>query len=107
MYAIRSYYDKDLYFFMNDSLDFSRFHIIYDHDNTTVLNFYGELVYSRVKNYNMALRADYFNYDTKMLAEAWHRPTYQLTGTFRYYLYDKIIFGSNIYFIGGIRAYDS
>ena len=97
---------KDLYFFMNDSLDFSKFHIIYDHDNTTVLNFYGELVYSRVKNYNMALRADYFNYDTKMLAEAWHRPTYQFTGTFRYYLYDKIIFGSNIYFTGGIRAYD-
>jgi hypothetical protein len=91
---------------MNDSLNISRFNLLYEHENTTVLNIYGELVYSRIKNYNIALRADYFNYDTKTLAEAWHKPAYQLTGTFRYYLYDKIVFGSNIYFIGGIKAFD-
>jgi len=97
---------KDLYFFMNDSLNISRFKLLYEHENTTVLNIYGELVFSRIKNYNIALRADYFNYDTKTLVEAWHKPTYQITGTFRYYLYDKIVFGSNIYFIGGIKAFD-
>ena len=97
---------SDLYFFMNDSLDLSKFKISYEHDNTTALNFYGELVYSRIKNYNLALRADYFNYNTKTLAEAWHRPNYKITGTFRYYLYDKIVFGSDIYFMGGIKAYD-
>jgi hypothetical protein len=97
---------KDLYFFINDSIQISRFKLVYDHENTSVLNFYGELVYSRIKNYNIAIRADYFNYKTKSLAEAWHRPTFKLSGTFRYNLFDKIVFGSNIYFISGIKAYD-
>jgi outer membrane cobalamin receptor len=52
----------------------------------------------------MAIRADYFNYNTKTLEEAWHRPTFKLTGTFRYNVYEKIVFGSNIYFISGMRA---
>jgi hypothetical protein len=97
---------KDLYFFLNDSTDISHFKILYEHENTTVLNIYGELVYSRIKNYNIGLRADYFSYDTKTLAEAWHRPAYKLTGTIRYNLYDKIVFGSNVYFMGGIKSYD-
>jgi hypothetical protein len=97
---------KDLYFFMNDSLDMSRFKVMYDNENTTVFNIYGELVYSRIKNYTMAIRADYFNYDTKTLSEAWHRPAYKITGTFRYNFFDKIVFGSNMYFMGGIKAYD-
>lgn len=97
---------KDLYFFMNDSLDISRFDILYEHENSTLMNIYGEVVYSRIKEYNIAIRADYYGYDTKSLAEPWHRPKYMLTGTFRYNVYDKIVFGSNIYFKGGIKAFD-
>jgi len=97
---------KDLYFFLNDSTTLSAFNMVYDHENTSVMNIYGELVYSRIRNYNLAIRVDYFNYSTKSLAEAWHRPGYQLTGTVRYNLYDKIIVGSNLYFIGGMKAYD-
>jgi len=97
---------KDLYFFINDSLQLSRFKLTYDHESTSVVNIYGELIYSKIKNYNVGIRADYYNYSTKSLTEAWHRPTFKLTGTLRYNLYDKIVFGSNIYFLAGIKAYD-
>ncbi len=95
---------KDLYFFLNDSLNPATFQLVYEEENTNVMNIYGELVLSRIKNYNLGIRADYFNYGTKTLAEAWHRPTFKLTGTFRYNVFDKIVFGSNIYYISGIKA---
>ena len=95
---------KDLYFFLNDSLNLATFQLVYEDQNTNVMNIYGELVLSRIKNYNLGIRADYFNYGTKTLEEAWHRPTFKLTGTFRYNIYDKIVFGSNIYYITGMKA---
>jgi hypothetical protein len=98
---------KDLYFFMNDSLQLSKFKLIYDHEGTSVVNVYGELIYSRIKSYNVGIRADYYSYSTKSIADAWHRPAFKLTGTLRYNLYDKIVIGSNIYFLAGIKAYDS
>jgi hypothetical protein len=95
---------KDLYFFLNDFFNPATFQLEYEDENTSVMNIYGELVFSRIKNYNIGIRADYFNYSTKTLEEAWHRPTFELTGTFRYNLYEKIVFGSNIYFISGMKA---
>jgi hypothetical protein len=95
---------KDLYFFLNDSLNPATFQLVYEEENTNVMNIYGELVLSRIKNYNLGIRADYFNYSTKTLEEAWHRPTFKLTGTFRYNLYDKIVLGTNIYYISGMKA---
>lgn len=97
---------NDLYFFINDSLDISKFRLIYEHENTSLLNIYGEMIYSRARNYHVGLRADYFSYNTKTVAEAWHRPKYSVTGSIRYNLYDKIVFGSNIYLLGGMKAYD-
>jgi hypothetical protein len=97
---------KDLYFFINDSLELSTFRLTYDHEGTSELNIYGELILSKIKNYNVGLRADFYSYSTRSLEEAWHRPTFKLTGTLRYNLYDKIVLGSNIYFLAGMKAYD-
>jgi len=97
---------KDMYFFLNDSLELSTFRLIYDHEGSSLLNLYGELVFSKIKNYNVGVRADFYNYSTKSLEEAWHRPSFKLTGTLRYNLYDKIVLGTNIYFLAGMKAYD-
>jgi hypothetical protein len=97
---------KDMYFYQNDSLNVSTFNLLYDHQNASVTNVYGELIFSRVKKYHISLRADYFNYSTKQLEEAWHVPSYKIGTHLNYSLYEKIIFGADLYFMGGIKAYD-
>jgi len=97
---------KDMYFYQNDSLNVSTFNLLYDHQNTSVTNVYGELVFSRIKQYHLSLRADYFNYGTTQVETPWHKPSYQISTDMNYSLYEKIVFGANLYFMGGIRAYD-
>jgi hypothetical protein len=97
---------KDLYFYQNDSLNVSTFNLLYDHQNTSLVTIYGELIFSRVDNYHVSLRADYYNYSTKQLDEPWHKPSYRISSHFNYSFYEKIIFGANIYFVGGIKAFD-
>lgn len=97
---------KDMYFYQNDSLNVSAFNLLYEHQNTSLTNVYGELIFSRIKQYHLSLRADYFKYRTKQLEIPWHKPSYQISTHMNYSLYEKIVFGANIYFMGGIRAYD-
>jgi len=97
---------KDMYFYQNDSLNISTFNILYNHKNTSLFNIYGELIFSRIKQYHLSFRADYFNYSTKDLLAPWHKPSYQISTHINYSLYEKIVFGANIYFMGGIKAYD-
>ncbi len=97
---------KDMFFYLNDSLNISNFNLLYDHQNTTLTNIYGELIFSRIKQYHLSLRADYFNYGTKQVETPWHKPSYQISTHMNYSLYEKIVFGANIYFMGGIRAFD-
>lgn len=97
---------KNKYFFLNDSINQSRFNLDYEYDNTSVLDIYGELVYSQIKDYRFSFRGDYYNYNTKSLLEAWHQPTYKLSLSARYNLYDKILFGADMYFMGGIKAWN-
>ena len=97
---------KDMYFFQNDSLNVSTFNLLYDHQNTSIVNFYGELIFSRIEQYHISLRADYFNYSTKQIDLPWHKPSYKISTHLDYSFYEKIVFGANIYFLGGIRAFD-
>jgi hypothetical protein len=97
---------KDMYFYQNDSLNVSTFNLLYEHQNTSFSNIYGELVFSRIKQYHVSLRADYFKYSTKQLDVPWHKPSYQISSHMNYSLYEKIVFGANIYFMGGIQAFD-
>ncbi len=100
-----SEYD-DLYFYQNDSLNISVFNIRYDHEGTSKTNLFGEIVFSRIEDYHISLRADYYSYSLNQLEEAWHRPTYKISSNLNYNLYDKIIFGADMYVIGGIKARD-
>ncbi len=96
----------DLYFFRNDSLDISRFEIFYEPENTSRANIYGELVYSRINAVHLSIRGDYFNYSMNERQEAWHKPAYRVKADLNYNLFNKIIFGSGIYILGGITYLD-
>lgn len=97
---------RDYYFFLNDSADVSRFNMVYENGSTTIMNFFGEWAFSSGKDFNVSLRGDYYNYKTAQLVEAWHRPKFKTTFHVSYNIRDKIVFGSDIYLLGGMKAFD-
>lgn len=90
---------RNLYFFNNASADSSRFDIVYDNDNTNVLNFFGELVYNQSEKLRLGARADYNQYKTASLEKPFHRPAMQATFFGSYNIYSKLYFTGELYYI--------
>ncbi|MGB5976059.1 MAG: hypothetical protein WBG62_01510, partial [Cyclobacteriaceae bacterium] len=101
-FALGSY--KNTGFFVNDAQDSTRFTLLYETDNMTRFNYFGELTYSAGETFRTSLRGDYYAYGVDNLAEAWHLPTYSLDWLARYNLYDKIIFHAGLNLLGGINT---
>jgi hypothetical protein len=97
---------KDYYFFVNDSSDISRLNIVYDSKGTSLMNIYGELIYSKLKYFHFSIRGDYFDYKNQIIEESWHRPKYKVAVNMDYNVVNKMVFGVQAYFIGGIPYYD-
>jgi hypothetical protein len=97
---------RDLYFFMNDSIDASRFHVIYDQGVTRRSDFFASLEYTQLPIFQFMIRGDYFSYAMDKLAEPWHKPGYELTGIIRYNLYKKILTTVEVAGRGGVKAFD-
>ncbi|MEL7003876.1 MAG: hypothetical protein AAFN93_14235, partial [Bacteroidota bacterium] len=97
---------KNMYFFLNDSTDQSRFDIIYNLEDTRILNIFGELSFNKDEKLRINLRGDYYGYSVDNFEEAWHKPNYKLTVTSTYNLYDKFYFGAELFALGGIKALD-
>lgn len=97
---------KNMYFFLNDFSDQSRFNIIYDTGDTRVFNAFGELSFNKDEKFRINFRGDYFGYSLDNIDEAWHKPNYRLAITSTYNLVDKFILNSELYVLGGIKALD-
>ncbi len=95
---------KNLYFFANSARDSTRFDVLYDTDNTFLLNLFGEINISSSERLKSALRADYYVYTTNEVAEPWHRPSFQLSLLADYMLYEKIIFNAELMVLTGIEG---
>jgi hypothetical protein len=95
---------KNMYFFVNDKTDTTKFAIVYDEEGTNILNFYSELSLVPSESFRLGLRGDYFGYDTQKLAEAWHKPKYKLGLSGYYNIYNKIALSSDLYLLGGIKG---
>jgi len=95
---------RNLAFFASSQSDSTRFDILYDTDSPTLVQFFGELGYSKTDKFLVNLRADLYGYDTKAVREAWGRPTYSFKLSGSYNLYDKLIFGTSLTAQGGIKA---
>lgn len=99
---------KNMYFFITSPEDQTRFLAQYSEDNFGVFNLHGELTYNDDDKLRLGLRTDLFAYDTPDdIAEAWHKPNYQIRFNSTYNLYDKLLFGGEIYGVGGIQALDN
>ncbi|WP_040496848.1 TonB-dependent receptor [Fulvivirga imtechensis] len=97
---------KNMYFFVNAPEDQSKFEVIYDTGNTTVLNIFAQLSFNNAEQFRITARGDYWGYGTDNIDEPWHKPNYKVSSLASYNLYGKFIFTAEAYAIGGIRALD-
>ena len=91
---------RNLYFYTNSPTDASKFDLVYDDGITNVLNFYAEAVFNYSDELRLGLKTDYNKYSTASLEKAFHRPELKSTIFATYNFYDKILFNSELYYIG-------
>lgn len=95
---------KHWYFFRNMEEDPSRFTVQYD-DNTNRTNFFASLGFAQAKLFKIMVRGDVYSYSTD-IDEAWHRPTYKVTGETSLNVSDKFLLDVTLISQGGMQAFD-
>lgn len=95
---------KNLYFFRNMAEDPSRFTVEYD-DVTNRTNFFASVGFAQTETFKFMIRGDVYSYSTD-IEEAWHRPTYKVTGETSVNLFDKFLIDVNLISQGGMKAFD-
>lgn len=95
---------KNLYFFRNMDEDPSRFTVQYD-DITNRTNFFASLGFAQTELFKFMVRGDLYAYSTD-IDEAWHRPTYKVTGEASLNVSDKFLLDFSLISQGGMKAFD-
>ena len=90
--------DRNLYFYLNNPVDPTRFDLVYDQNATGVLNIHGELLYNSAEKFRLGTRMDYNKYALKNLPQPFHRPEFQGSVFGTYNVFDKLIVGVEGYF---------
>ncbi|WP_299822227.1 hypothetical protein [uncultured Pontibacter sp.] len=91
---------RNLYFYNNSVTDSTKFDLLYDDGVTNVLNFYIEGSFNYSDELRIGLKADYNKYNTNDLEHPFHRPELMSSVFATYNFYDKILFNSELYYIG-------
>ena len=94
---------KNLYLILNDSIDQSKFDVVYD--DVTRSNVFLGLNFDK-GNYSFRIRGDYFSYSTKTQLEAWHKPKYKADAYVVIKAASKLSFVPRFVVMGGMKAYD-
>jgi hypothetical protein len=97
---------ENMYFFMNDATDVSKFNVAYDKGTTKRTNFYASLLFTHSDVARFSLQGDYYAYSTDEQPEAWHRPTYRVTAGASYNLFKKLIFNMDMIAQGNMKAFN-
>lgn len=102
---------KNWYFYVNmpmttSPVDQARFFPAYDRGATQRTNFFASIGFAQTEAARFLLRGDLFSYSTDEVEEAWHRPTYKVTGDVSFNLYKKVLFDFNLIAQGGMKAWD-
>ena len=95
---------KDMYFFVNDTTDASKFMVIYD--DLRRVNLYASVLFTHGDNFRLSIQGDYFGYNNGDLQEAYHKPGYRLTSGVSYNLFKKLIFNADLIAQGNMKAFD-
>lgn len=90
--------DKNLYFYLNNPLDQSKFDLVYDGETTDLLNIHGEALYNAAEKFRIGSRVDYNKYTVHTLAQPFHRPEFQASAFGTYNVFDKLLLGVEGYF---------
>ncbi|GAC1599828.1 MAG: TonB-dependent receptor [Hymenobacter sp.] len=90
--------DRNLYFYLNNAIDPTRFDLVYDRNATGVLNIHGELLYNAAEKFRLGTRMDYNKYALKNLPEPFHRPEFQSSVFSTYNIFEKVMLGVEGYF---------
>ena len=98
-----SYANYENLYFYSDTL---RFNLAYEEDATDVINIFTEVNFTLQSNFAINTRFDFFNYSTKTLPEAWHRPTFISNISARYTVNKKLFIGSSLSVISGIKSFN-
>jgi len=107
---------RNLYFYqtLRDNLNpggsdtgvlFDKFMLVYDRDTRRV-NPFAEVSLGSASAFYFLIRGDYFTYDTDVLLDAWHRPTYRVSSQARYNFYEKITLEAGFVAQGGMKTFD-
>jgi hypothetical protein len=89
---------------VNQFGDQSKFNVEYD-KATLRSNFFASIGFVQTESAKVLLRGDVFGYKTSgEQQEAWHRPTYKVTGDVSFNIYKKILLGVNVIAQGGMKA---
>jgi len=95
---------KHLFFFRNMEEDPSRFTVQYD-DATNRTNFFASLGFVQSEAFKFMIRGDVYAYSTD-IEEAWHRPTFKVTGETSVNVSNKLLLDINLITQGGMKAFD-
>ena len=90
--------DRNLYFYLNNPVDPTRFDLVYDQNATGVLNIHGEVLYNAAEKFRLGTRLDYNKYALKNLPQPFHRPEFQGSVFGTYNVFDKLMLGVEGYF---------
>ncbi|PRY15548.1 hypothetical protein CLV24_102170 [Pontibacter ummariensis] len=91
---------RNLYFYNNSRADSTKFELIYDDGVTNVLNIYAEASFNYSDEVRLGVKADYNQYNIAELEKPFHRPELMASIYGTYNFYDKILFNSELYYIG-------
>lgn len=90
--------DRNLYFYLNNAIDPTKFDLVYDQNATGVLNIHGEVLYNAAEKFRLGTRLDYNKYALKNLPQPFHRPEFQGSVFGTYNVFDKLMVGVEGYF---------
>lgn len=96
---------KHWYFFRSTVEEPSKFTVEYD-DVTNRTNFFASLGFVQSESFKFLIRGDVYSYSTD-IEEAWHRPTYKVTGETSVNVSDKFLLEVSLIAQGGMRGYDA
>ncbi len=97
---------KNLFYFINDSIETYKFDVVYDGGNTNVFKTYLSLSYVRAEVFGITGSLNYYGYATKDVEEPWHRPSFVTAFSAWYSFYEKVRLTADFFTYSGMKALD-
>jgi len=109
------WYDLNLHYktidrlpmFINDFSDTSRFDLLFENGNSTLLQLQGLFTWQIVKTLSLDFGAKLNNYSMSKQNRPWHLPATELDLKANYLFREKIMFKAGFLFMNGIYAFNS